>query len=98
MSGLEDIVMVLSSFLGMLILLAMLNIFYKLWWTPTRLQSLMGLQGIKGPSYTFIHGSTKEILRMEREAIDRPIGLSHAIFSKAQPHVDSWINFLMYVI
>ncbi|KAH7515814.1 hypothetical protein FEM48_Zijuj10G0066200 [Ziziphus jujuba var. spinosa] len=52
----------------------------------------MGLQGIKGPSYRFIHGSTKEISRMRIEAMASPLGLSHAICSKVQPHIDFWLN------
>ncbi|BBG94357.1 Cytochrome P450 superfamily protein [Prunus dulcis] len=45
-----------------LLLLAFLNIFDKLWWAPTRIQKLMALQGIKGPSYRPIHGNTKEMM------------------------------------
>lgn len=52
----------------------------------------MGSQGIKGPSYRLFNGSTKEILNLKKEAMSRPLGLSHDILSKAQPHIHSWIN------
>ncbi|KAG6651200.1 hypothetical protein CIPAW_06G094500, partial [Carya illinoinensis] len=53
----------------------------------------MGLQGIRGPPNRFIHGSTKEILSIKKEAMNRPmINLSHDIFSRVQPHIQSWIN------
>ncbi|PON97251.1 hypothetical protein TorRG33x02_070070, partial [Trema orientale] len=65
---------------------------HKLWWFPTRVKHLMGLQGVKGPSYRLIHGSTKEILTMQREAMARPFGLSHDIFPKLQPHIHCWTN------
>jgi hypothetical protein len=52
----------------------------------------MGSQGIKGPSYRFFFGNTKEIFNMKKEAINRPMDLSHETFSKAQPHIHSWVN------
>ncbi|PON79758.1 Cytochrome P [Parasponia andersonii] len=52
----------------------------------------MPAQGIKGPSYRFIHGSTEEITTLKREAMRRPMGLSHAIFPRVQPHIHSWVN------
>ncbi|XP_021824405.1 cytochrome P450 CYP749A22-like [Prunus avium] len=102
MGSLGGLVIILSSFLCVfLLLLAFLNIFYKLWWAPTRIQKLMALQGIKGPSYRPIHGNTKEILNMRREIIGRPMNLSHDIVSAVRPHVHSWtkiygMNFLQW--
>ena len=52
----------------------------------------MRLQGITGPSYRFLHGSNNEILNMKSEAKNRPMGLSHDIMSKVQPHIHSWVN------
>ncbi|CAK9142461.1 unnamed protein product [Ilex paraguariensis] len=49
-------------------------------------------QGIKGPSYRFLHGSTKEILNMRKETMSRPMDLSHNIFPRVQPHIYSWLN------
>ena len=51
---------------------------------------MMGLQGIKGPPYRFIHGSNKEILSMNKEAMAKPMRLTHDIFPKLQPHVHLW--------
>ncbi|KAL6186714.1 hypothetical protein ACLB2K_042833 [Fragaria x ananassa] len=52
----------------------------------------MTLQGIKGPSYRFIHGNSKEISSMQKEAMSRPKSLSHDIFSYVQPHFYLWNN------
>lgn len=71
---------------------ALIKIFHKLWWAPSRLQHLMYLRGFRGPPYRFIHGSTKDILTMQREAMARPLGLSHDIFPKLQPHIHYWSN------
>nr|XP_048318756.1 cytochrome P450 CYP749A22-like [Ziziphus jujuba var. spinosa] len=92
MSLLGDPVVIVSCFLVLSILLAFIKIFHKLWWIPTRVQCLMGSQGIQGPSYRFVYGSTKEALRMRNEAMATPMGLSHAIFPKVQPHIDIWLN------
>ncbi|BBG94354.1 cytochrome P450, family 72, subfamily A, polypeptide 9 [Prunus dulcis] len=40
----------------------------------------MDLQGVKGPSYRLIHGNTKEIMSLKKEAMSRPRSLSHDIF------------------
>ncbi|KAL5553581.1 hypothetical protein UlMin_040982 [Ulmus minor] len=81
-----------QSFLCLSLLLAVLKIFNKLWWTPTRLQHLMAKQGIKGPSYRFLHGNAKEILSMLKEAMAmaKPTGLSNDIFPILQPHMYRW--------
>ncbi|XP_050373901.1 cytochrome P450 CYP749A22-like [Argentina anserina] len=89
------------SFLCLLLLLALVKTFHKLWWTPTRIQKLMALQGIQGPSYRLIYGNTKEISNMQKEAMRRPINLSHDIFPRVQPHIHTWTksygrNFLQW--
>ncbi|MGV7773163.1 hypothetical protein PJM32_29780, partial [Mycobacterium kansasii] len=61
MCSLEGLVFILLSFLFLFLLFVMIKIFHKLWWNPTRIQKLMALQGIKGPSYIFFHGNAKEI-------------------------------------
>nr|XP_028951966.1 cytochrome P450 CYP749A22-like [Malus domestica] len=70
--------------------LAVIKVFHKLWWTPTRIQKSMATQGIKGPSYRLVHGNTKQISEMKMEAMSRPKSLSHDIFSHVQPHIQSW--------
>ncbi|XP_004298349.1 PREDICTED: cytochrome P450 CYP749A22-like [Fragaria vesca subsp. vesca] len=89
------------SFVCVLLLLALINAFHKLWWTPVRLQNMMALQGIKGPSYRLLYGNATEITNMKKEAMSRPISLSHDIFSHVQPHIHAWTksygkNFLQW--
>lgn len=90
MSSLGGLVFILSSFLFLFLLFALIKILHRLWWKPTRIQKLMALQGIKGPSYRFIHGNSKEISSMQKEAMSRPKSLSHDIFSYVQPHFYLW--------
>ncbi|KAK1274045.1 Cytochrome P450 [Acorus gramineus] len=59
-------------------------------WDPIHLKKAMEAQGIKGPPYKFLHGSTKEATNMLRESMDSPMELSHDIFPKIQPHIYEW--------
>ncbi|KAL1826971.1 hypothetical protein ACET3Z_005383 [Daucus carota] len=74
----------------------------KLWLTPIRKQRFLRQQGIKGASYKFLHGNTKEILSMRRQSMATPMDcLSHNLFPKLQPHFYSWLkiygkNFLTW--
>ncbi|PON79743.1 Cytochrome P [Parasponia andersonii] len=52
----------------------------------------MSLQGVKGPSYRFFHGNSKEVMSMQKEAMARPLGLSNNIFPTLLPHVHCWTN------
>ncbi|CAL8994738.1 unnamed protein product [Prunus brigantina] len=90
MSWCREPVILLSSFLCLSLLLALVKMFEKLWWKPVRIQKLMALQGIKGPSYRLIHGNTKEISNMKKEAMSRSKSLSHDIFPQVQPHIQLW--------
>ncbi|KAK9921875.1 hypothetical protein M0R45_030369 [Rubus argutus] len=93
MTSSGDLVIMLSSFLSLfLLLLALINIFLTQWWTPTRLQKLMGRQGIKGPCYRLFQGNNKQISDMKNEAISRPKSLSHDLFPLVQPHYNSWVK------
>ncbi|XP_021825119.1 cytochrome P450 CYP749A22-like [Prunus avium] len=102
MSWFGDQVATVTTFVCLFIVLAaFFKIFHKLWWTPTQIQKLMALQGIKGPSYRLIHGNTKEISNMRKEAMARPRNLSHEVFALVQPHLHSWTkiygkNFLQW--
>ncbi|KAK8486983.1 hypothetical protein V6N11_061056 [Hibiscus sabdariffa] len=73
-------------------LVALIKFLYDYLWTPLRVQHLLNSQGIKGPPYRFIHGNNKEVDKMKREALGKPMGLAHDIFPKVQPHLHSWIN------
>ncbi|XVE91671.1 hypothetical protein REPUB_Repub01dG0030700 [Reevesia pubescens] len=54
---------------------------------------MMRSQGIKGPPYRFLHGSTKEIMNMRNEVMMSPMeSSSHHVFPKAQPHIYSWMR------
>ncbi|OMO72089.1 Cytochrome P450 [Corchorus olitorius] len=65
----------------------------KYWFTPLRIQRVMNLQGIKGPSYKFFHGNNKETLKMIMEAQSKPMAaLSHDILPRVHPHNYSWLN------
>ena len=81
-----------SSSLCLYIVLALIRVVHKLWWAPIRIQHQMRSQGITGLPYRFVGGSTKEILNMKKEALSRPMGLSHDLLSRVQPHVHSWVN------
>ncbi|XP_058010191.1 cytochrome P450 CYP749A22-like isoform X2 [Hevea brasiliensis] len=83
------------------LLLILGKFLYKEWWTPLCIQSLLKSQGIKGPSYRFLHGNTKQIANMRKETMKNPMELSHHVLPRIQPHIYSWIklygmNFLMW--
>ncbi|KAK9903763.1 hypothetical protein M0R45_000995 [Rubus argutus] len=91
MTSSGGLVIMLSSFLCLFLFpFALINIILKQWWTPTRVQKLMGRQGIKGPSYRLVHGNAKQILDMKNEAMSRPKSLSHDLFPLVQPHYNLW--------
>ena len=69
----------LSSCLSLFFLMILIKFFNKLWWAPTRLQSLMRSQGIKGPPNKFRHGRTQEIINMGNEVMISPMELSHHV-------------------
>ncbi|KAL1556599.1 cytochrome P450 CYP749A22-like protein [Salvia divinorum] len=78
-------------------------IFYKLCWIPLHLRRLMESQGIRGPPYRFLHGTTKEIIKIKQQTKDAAtMDISHDIFPIIQPHLYSWIklygnNFLHWI-
>ncbi|KAL5854173.1 hypothetical protein ACOSQ4_003975 [Xanthoceras sorbifolium] len=96
----------LSGFLCLLLVFVvrLISFIYRMWWRPIRIQSQMRSQGIKGPSYKFIHGNNKEIMDLRGQVMmsSTPMELSHHdIFSRIQPHIYSWIklygkNFLIW--
>lgn len=80
----------LSSCVCLYLLLLFINFFNKVWWTPIRIQSALHSQGVKGPSYRFLHGNLKEIINLRKEAMSSPTELCHQSFSRIQPHVYLW--------
>lgn len=72
-------------------LLILIGFIKKVWLNPIHIKYLMSSQGIKGPSYRFLHGNTKEIMSMRRETMEKGMdGMSHDIFPRILPHVHSW--------
>ncbi|KAK9934968.1 hypothetical protein M0R45_022087 [Rubus argutus] len=90
MSWFGDPLITSSIFLCLFLVLGLIKILNKLWWTPTHLQCLMASQGIKGPPYRFIHGNNKDISNIQKEAMSRPKSLSHDAFRAILPHMYSW--------
>ncbi|KAL2546267.1 Cytochrome [Forsythia ovata] len=84
------------------ILLIVVRFLFNIWWIPFRVKNVLRLQGLKGPAYKFIHGNTKEIIEMKKQAMSNPMDLSsHDIFPRIQPHFYTWMklygqNFLMW--
>ncbi|KAL8518443.1 hypothetical protein ACS0TY_009719 [Phlomoides rotata] len=69
------------------------RLIHKLWWKPIHIQNTLLKQGIKGPTYRFLHGNTKEIISMKKEAITTPFELSqHDVFPRVLPHMNKWMN------
>ncbi|KAM3707067.1 hypothetical protein ACJW31_03G197000 [Castanea mollissima] len=102
MGAVEILVMSLTSSLCLYFLVTLIRGLHKLWWTPIHMKNQLSSQGIKGPSYRFFHGSTKKIINMKKEAMSRPMNLSHDIFSTVLPHVHSWLdkygnNYLQWI-
>ncbi|KAK4598908.1 hypothetical protein RGQ29_016096 [Quercus rubra] len=95
MGVVEILVISLTSSLCLYFLLTLIRGLHKLWWTPIHMKNQLSSRGIKGPSYRFFHGSTKEIINMKKEAMSRPMNLSHDIFSTILPHVHS-NNYLQW--
>ncbi|KAK3043085.1 hypothetical protein RJ639_001200 [Escallonia herrerae] len=78
--------------LGVYLFLAPIRFLHKFWWTPQWTKHVLVSQGIKGPSYNFFHGSTKEISNMRNASICRPMDLSHDIFPRILPHIYTWLK------
>lgn len=66
MGDMGNLIILVTSSLFLCLLLALIKILHKLWWTPMRIQCQMNSQGIKGPSYRFIYGNTKEIIKLRK--------------------------------
>ncbi|KAF7124539.1 hypothetical protein RHSIM_Rhsim12G0072100 [Rhododendron simsii] len=85
------IITFLSTALCIFLLVALIMLLHKIWWTPIRIQHIMASQGIKGPAYRFIHGNTKEIIQMREESISNAMDFSsHDVFQRIMPHIHAW--------
>ncbi|KAG4110245.1 hypothetical protein ERO13_D13G036850v2 [Gossypium hirsutum] len=92
METMGNLLILFPASLCLFLFVALLNVFYKYWWIPHRVQVIMNSQGIRGPPYEFIHGNNKEAAQMLMEASTKPMALTHDIFPRVMPHVYSWIN------
>lgn len=81
----------LLSVLG-LIVISLHKFLRRVWWDPIRITKSMEVQGIRGPPYKFLHGSTKEAMAMIKESMSKPMELSHNITPRVQPHLHAWIK------
>ncbi|KAL8531516.1 hypothetical protein ACS0TY_008201 [Phlomoides rotata] len=90
MSTVRVIILFLSTTFCFYLFHTLIRFLHKVWWKPTRLQTLMSSQGIRGPSYRFPHGNTKQISNMRSQSMEKPMDISHDIFARIQPHVCAW--------
>ncbi|KAK8308160.1 hypothetical protein V6Z12_D02G038100 [Gossypium hirsutum] len=89
MSGLMNfVILVPSSFF----LVALIKFLHDYLWIPLRIQHMLNSQGIKGPRYKFFYGNNDEATQMTKEALSKPMALTHDIFPRVQPHIYSCIN------
>ncbi|KAK8567382.1 hypothetical protein V6N12_005972 [Hibiscus sabdariffa] len=92
METMGKLLLLFTASLCLYFLVALFHVFYKYWWIPRRIQFILNSQGIKGQPYEFVHGNNKQILQMQREALSKPMGLTHDIFPRVLPHYHYWIN------
>ncbi|KAL6983297.1 hypothetical protein U1Q18_016685 [Sarracenia purpurea var. burkii] len=85
-----SITVLVSSFLSLIVLIPLLRFLNKVWWTPIRIQRKMRLQGIKGPSYKMVYGTTTEMINMMKESMKYPMELRHDILPRMHPHIYTW--------
>ena len=84
------IITFLSTSLCIFLLSAVGWFLHKLWWTPIRVQYILRSQGIKGPPYKFLYGTTKQVINMRDESISNPMDLSHHMLPRILPHIYAW--------
>ncbi|XP_022724973.1 cytochrome P450 CYP749A22-like [Durio zibethinus] len=86
------LLILLTGSLRLYLIVALLYVLYKYWRIPHRIQFILNSQGTRGPPYEFIHGNKKATIQMQREALSKPMDLTHEIFPRVMPHIHSWIN------
>lgn len=102
MAAVEILVLVLSSVLCLFFLLKLVAFLHRVWWNPMQTQAFLASQGIRGPSYSFPNGSTKELTKMVRQSTEASSSdITHDVFRRTQPYVYTWIqtygtNFLYW--
>ncbi|KAG5521329.1 hypothetical protein RHGRI_033772 [Rhododendron griersonianum] len=85
------IITFVSAGLCIFLVVVLVQFLHTVWWTPIRIQHIMASQGIKGPAYRFLHGNTKEIVRMRRESTSTPLDNSYnPVFARIMPDIHAW--------
>ncbi|PIA26893.1 hypothetical protein AQUCO_08600043v1 [Aquilegia coerulea] len=62
------------------------------WLKPKKIEKFLREQGIKGYSYKFLYGNTKELASLSTEARSKPMDLSHHIAPRIMPFVDQTVQ------
>ncbi|XVF43269.1 hypothetical protein PTKIN_Ptkin02bG0026700 [Pterospermum kingtungense] len=86
------LILLTGGSLCLYLLIALIYVLYKYWWIPHRIHFILNSQGITGPPYEFIHGNNKSTIEMNKEALSKPMVLTHEIFPRVLPHIYSRIK------
>ncbi|XP_071703144.1 cytochrome P450 CYP72A219-like [Rutidosis leptorrhynchoides] len=62
------------------------------WFKPKKIEKMLRDQGLKGNSYIFMFGDTKEMARMTREAKSKPVHLNDCIVPRVLPFVHKYVT------
>ncbi|XP_058076904.1 cytochrome P450 709B1-like [Magnolia sinica] len=82
---------VLLTAVMLAVILGLWKLFMDLIWRPYAITRHFAKQGIKGPSYSILTGSLKEIERLELEAKQKPMDPSSLdVTPKVLPHYHRW--------
>ncbi|XP_057865292.2 cytochrome P450 CYP749A22 isoform X1 [Cryptomeria japonica] len=79
------------SFVGFILMAILVNILVKIWWTPLCTQKFLRNQGIDGPPYKLLYGSTQELLETKKRAKSTSMEfMPHDIVHQIVPHIHVW--------
>lgn len=84
------------NILMLILILALIWVWKKfnsLWLTPKRLEKILREQGLRGSPYRFKVGDTKETLKMQMQAMSKPMNLfSNDIGPRVSPYDHYIVN------
>lgn len=85
--------LVLFSCAIILVLIWAWRILNWVWFKPKMLEKCLRQQGFKGNSYKFLFGDVKEMMKMGKEALSKPIDFSHDMtWPRVMPFFHKTIN------
>uniref|UniRef100_A0A7N0TJB2 Cytochrome P450 n=1 Tax=Kalanchoe fedtschenkoi TaxID=63787 RepID=A0A7N0TJB2_KALFE len=92
----------LASIAACLVLAWLYKVINWVWVKPKRLETCLRHQGLKGNSYRFLYGDTKDNLKMILDASSKPILLSDDIAPRVDPYLNLCLrtygkNFIMWM-